>query len=54
MIVDIYIMGDQPTTCSKCGARTEILVESIDEISSITQHNQCLDIKCRYAFMMED
>lgn len=51
---DIYWMGDQPTTCPKCGARTEILVESEDEITSGTQHHQCLDIKCQYAFLMED
>ena len=41
-----YILGDQPTTCGLCGARTDFDVEEDD-----TQIHQCLNRECRYQFI---
>ncbi|VAX09725.1 hypothetical protein MNBD_GAMMA25-1240 [hydrothermal vent metagenome] len=44
--LDYYILGDQPTTCGKCGARTDF-----DELNSELQKHQCLNIQCGYEFI---
>ena len=46
---DIYIMGDQPTTCPICGVRTEIIQEFLDA-PEMTQYHQCLSDNCQYTF----
>jgi len=46
---DIYIMGDQPTTCPICGARTEIIQELLDSPEKI-QYYQCPADNCQYTF----
>jgi hypothetical protein len=47
--LDVFLVGDQPTTCPICGARTEILYEF-----KKTQIHLCLDRRCRYEFLVED
>lgn len=48
IVPDLYILDDdQPTTCPKCGARTEILAEDY----SGTQAHRCP--ACGYAFIGE-
>lgn len=47
-----YLMGDQPTTCPICGARTETLLEVLN--SPITQFHLCLSEDCRYVFFLEE
>lgn len=44
--LECYILGDQPTTCGLCGARTDFDVEDDD-----TQIHQCLNRECRYQFI---
>jgi hypothetical protein len=44
--LEYYILGDQPTTCGMCGARTDFDVEEDD-----TQTHQCLNRECRYQFI---
>jgi len=46
---DIYIMGDQPTTCPLCGVRSEIIQELVDS-SEIIQYHECPSDNCRYTF----
>jgi hypothetical protein len=41
-----YILGDHPTTCGLCGARTDFDVEEDD-----TQIHQCLNRECGYQFI---
>ena len=44
--LDWYILGDQPTTCGLCGART-----SFNEEKDGTQNHQCLNRNCNYQFI---
>jgi hypothetical protein len=46
--LEIFINSEQPTTCSKCGNRTEIIK---DEITF--QQHKCLTIKCSFEFTLE-
>lgn len=46
---DVYIMGDQPTTCPLCGLRTEIIQELIVS-NEMTQYHKCPSNKCQYTF----
>ena len=44
--LDYYILGEQPMTCGKCGART-----AFDELNNELQKHQCLNIHCEYQFL---
>ena len=44
--LECYVMGDQPTTCGLCGARTSFEVEDDG-----TQTHQCLNQACKYQFI---
>lgn len=46
--LEVFIGNDQPTTCPKCGNRTEI----IDELENI-QHHKCYSKECNYEFILE-
>jgi len=46
--LEIYIASEQPTTCPKCGARTEIVRDY-----QLTQINKCLSIICSFSFILE-
>ncbi len=50
--MDIYLYSDQPTTCPKCGSRTEILFESLNEQN--TQLHLCHNIDCQHIFYIEE
>ena len=51
--LEVYIFNDQPTTCPKCGNRTEITFELINKVER-TQHHKCLTITCRFNFVVEE
>ena len=51
--IDIYIANDQPTTCPKCGNRTEI-TSGLNNSPYLTQHNQCLSDYFNYKFVVEN
>lgn len=47
-----YILdNDQPTTCPKCGARTDF--EQFEEDGTIVQKHRCLNINCAFVFLGE-
>ena len=46
--LEYYILGDQPTTCGMCGARTSFEIESDG-----MQTHQCLNQGCKYQFIAE-
>lgn len=50
--MDIHLYSDQPTTCPKCGSRTEILFEFLNEQN--TQLHLCRVINCQHKFYIEE
>ena len=48
----VYIFNDQPTTCPKCGSRTEITLD-LFETQEQTQHHNCLSVNCKFEFVMQ-
>jgi len=49
--LDIYFIGDQPTTCPNCGARTKF--EPVpQEDGKLIERHECLN--CLYEFIMEE
>jgi ribosomal protein L40E len=46
IVLDCYILNEQPMICGKCGART-----SFDEENSGRQMHQCLNPSCGYKFV---
>jgi hypothetical protein len=51
--LDVYLMGDQPTTCPICGARTEITKKLLDSPEKI-QYHKCFSMECKYEFILEE
>jgi rRNA maturation protein Nop10 len=50
---EVYTYSDQPTTCPKCGSRTEIKLDLYFTKEQIQQH-KCLSVKCGYEFVMQN
>ena len=51
--LQVYLMGDQPTTCPKCGARVnEEPIEQED--GSYVARAECLDFACQFTFIVEE
>jgi hypothetical protein len=50
---EVYIYSDQPTTCPKCGSRTEIIISLSDTIEH-TQFHKCNVEGCNYEFVMQE
>ncbi len=50
---DVYIFNDQPTTCPKCGNRTEIIFDCPNTVKK-TQLHKCLTITCSFKFIVEE
>lgn len=48
MKCDVFIMGDQPTTCPICGTRTDIIKKYPDG----SQYHQCMAENCKFEFMV--
>jgi len=48
----VYIYSDQPTTCPKCGARSEIIL-NLSHTTDNTEVYLCPDPNCRYEFIMQ-
>ena len=55
MPLETYTNGDndQPTTCPRDGARTEIIEEMIWDEDNWRQKHRCLDRSCRHTFVLE-
>lgn len=50
-LIESFLMTDQPATCPKCGARTEILSEEVVE-GIIMQQQLCMNGNCKYSFSL--
>lgn len=50
---EVFIFTDQPTTCPKCGTRTDITLD-LFLTSEKTQHHICLSAKCNFEFIMQN
>ena len=46
---EIYLIGDQPTTCPKCGARTHF--DQFEEGQEMYQVHCCINPECGLAFI---
>jgi len=52
-MLDIFIMTEQPTTCSKCGTKAEILAEfTMDGLQ--TQLCRCRNTDCQFIFIEQE
>ena len=49
---NIYLNCDQPTTCSKCGARTKFIIDLSHTKSEIHIH-KCLNKYCSFEFVTQ-
>jgi hypothetical protein len=47
--LEIFLSSDQPTTCPKCGNRTEIF----KEFELFQQQHKCLSEECNFQFIVE-
>lgn len=50
---EIFIFNDQPTTCPKCGNRTEITLELTNTVEK-AQYHKCLSSDCSFNFVVEE
>lgn len=49
---EVFIRTDQPTTCPKCGNRTDIILD-LSHIMNELQIHQCLSNHCNNIFVEE-
>lgn len=49
---EVLVCTEQPVTCSKCGSRTEIILD-LSHINNNTQVHQCLNDLCENKFVVE-
>ena len=49
---EIIIYSDQPTTCIKCGVRTDIILD-LSHTKDKTQIHKCPNVKCEFEFVMQ-
>ena len=49
---NVFIYSDQPTTCKKCGARTEIILD-LSHTFNKTEIHRCYDKACTFEFVMQ-
>jgi hypothetical protein len=50
---EVLIINDQPTTCPKCGARTDITLD-LSHTKNQTQIHKCYNEDCNCQFMVEE
>lgn len=48
-----YLLSEQPVTCPKCGARTDIIFDLAHSTLG-TQIHECLDESCKKIFVTEN
>ena len=47
----VFLMNDQPTTCPKCGSRTDYIYISDLPVSEL---HICLSNSCKFVFIVEE
>lgn len=50
--LETYYYSDQPTTCPKCGSRTDLLLD-MSHTMSVVQVEECLGCGERFVFQSE-
>jgi hypothetical protein len=50
---NVFAYSDQPTTCPKCGSRSEIILD-LSHTKNQVQVHQCLNAKCQNQFVVEE
>ncbi len=50
--LEVFTYTDQPTTCPKCGSRSEIFLDLFNTQEK-TQHHKCLYKNCNFKFIVE-
>lgn len=56
MIIDFYdtfLRNDQPTTCPKCGARTDFFIQISPVSNENIEIHKCLSKTCPFEFVVE-
>lgn len=48
-----FSVSDQPTTCPKCGARTEFYDDTSPISNEFVQIHTCLSPSCKFKFVVE-
>jgi hypothetical protein len=48
-----FLISDQPTTCPKCGARTEFHTQTSPISNENVEVHKCLSKKCQFEFVIE-
>lgn len=49
---EVYIYSDQPTTCPRCGTRSELILNLSHTIDK-TEVHMCTKANCGYEFVMQ-
>jgi hypothetical protein len=49
---EVFIYSDQPTTCPKCGVRSELVLD-LSHTKDETQIHKCPKHNCEYEFVMQ-
>jgi hypothetical protein len=49
---EVQILSEQPTNCSKCGVRTEIILD-LSHTKDKTQIHKCLNDECLETFVTQ-
>ncbi len=49
---EVFILSDQPTTCPKCGARTDVILD-MSHTTNMTQVEECLGCGERFFFSVK-
>ncbi len=48
----VYLYSEQPTTCPRCGLRTEIVID-LSPTNNNTQVHKCLNVYCSHNFIVQ-
>lgn len=51
-LLDVIIFSEQPTTCMKCGVRTDIILDLSHTVNK-TQIHKCPNGMCKFEFMIQ-
>jgi len=49
---EVFIYSDQPTTCPKCGLRSDVILD-LAHTKDVTQIHKCPNKKCEFEFVMQ-
>ena len=50
LFVEMFMRSDKPTTCAKCGCRTDIIMD-LSHTKEQMQVHECLNSNCKHIFV---